>query len=275
MTAPVARSASSCPSSTTITSDSGSSRASDSESIASIAWLVTTTSASRARSRAISAQQSSANGHRCAPRHSCGVTDRLRQARSSGAGTQLVAVAGLGGLGPLADPHDVASGLRRGRRREERVLVVRLLLAGVQPVQAQVVAAALEHRERRTPPEQRLERVDQPRQVAVDQLALQGDGGRGDDRAVVVRQHRHQVGQRLAGAGAGLHQQVLAGLEGVGDRLGHLLLALARRPADRGDGGVEQRGGRRRRRLVGHRPVSLGRASARPAGVHTAPDQIA
>ena len=38
----------------------------------------------------------------------------------------------------------------------------------------------------------------------------------------------------------GLHQQVLAGLEGVGDRLGHLLLALARRPTDGGDGRLEQ-----------------------------------
>ena len=71
--------------------------------------------------------------------------------------------------------------------------------------------AALEDRERRTPAEQRLDGVDQRRQVAVDELALQRDRGGGDDHGLVggVQERRHQVGQRLAGAGAGLDEQVL------------------------------------------------------------------
>jgi hypothetical protein len=60
-------------------------------------------------------------------------------------------------------------------------------------------------------------------------LALQRDGRRRhDDRRVVghrTRNRRNQVGQRLAGPGAGLHREMLAGLEGVRDGLGHLQLA--------------------------------------------------
>ncbi|GAB3132689.1 hypothetical protein GCM10027258_00640 [Amycolatopsis stemonae] len=37
----------------------------------------------------------------------------------------------------------------------------------------------------------------------------------------------HEVGQRLAGAGAGLHGEVLAGADGAADGLGHLDLPWA------------------------------------------------
>ena len=53
---------------------------------------------------------------------------------------------------------------------------------------------------------------------------------------------RHQVGERFAGAGAGLHGQMFAGVEGVGDGLGHLDLTAALAPAERGDRGGEQFG---------------------------------
>ena len=45
---------------------------------------------------------------------------------------------------------------------------------------------------------------------------LQREGGGGDHHAVVVEQRRHEVGQRLAGAGARLHQEVTPAGEGVG-----------------------------------------------------------
>ena len=37
----------------------------------------------------------------------------------------------------------------------------------------------------------------------------------------------HQIGQRLAGTGAGLHSQVAVGLQGFGDGLSHSVLAVA------------------------------------------------
>ena len=77
--------------------------------------------------------------------------------------------------------------------------------------QAQVVVAALEHREGRPPAEQRLDRVGEPGQVVVDQLGLQRQRRGRDDHRAVDEQRRRQVGQRLAGARAGLDQQVLAG----------------------------------------------------------------
>ena len=119
--------------------------------------------------------------------------------------------------------------------------------AAVQLVQAQVVAAALEDRERRLAAEQRRQRLGQPRQVAVDELALQRDRrGGDDDRACRVRDgvpdRGHEVGQRLAGAGARLHGEVLAGVDRLADGLGHLDLPSRRCAADGGDRGVEQLG---------------------------------
>ncbi len=153
---------------------------------------------------------------------------------------QVVAVAGLGLLGPLAQLRRLLA-QRGGGCREQRLVVGVLRRAAVQPVEADVVVPALEHGVRRTPPEHRLERVGQARQVARDQLVLQGERGGRDDHALLRRgrvQHRgHEVGQRLAGAGAGLHEQVPRAAEGRGDRLGHRHLA---RPllavAERGHG---------------------------------------
>ena len=57
------------------------------------------------------------------------------------------------------------------------------------------------------------QRVGQPRQVAVDELALQRDGGRRHHHGFVggerPRDCGHQIGERLAGAGACLHGEVL------------------------------------------------------------------
>ena len=137
------------------------------------------------------------------------------------AGVELVAVAGLGLLGPAAQPHHVPAQRRRGRRVEQRVAVV-VGHPAEHLVAAQVVGPALEDRVRRSPAQQRLDRVDQGRQVTVDHLVLQRDRRGGDDHGVAVQQRRHQVGQRLAGAGAGLDEQVAAVGHGGGHRLGHL-----------------------------------------------------
>jgi hypothetical protein len=73
------------------------------------------------------------------------------------------------------------------------------------------------------------DRADERRQVAVDDLALQRKRGRGNDDGLLpverVHDRWHEVGQRLAGAGACLHQEVLAGLHRVRDGIGHLDLA--------------------------------------------------
>src|SRR5690606_3445093 len=87
---------------------------------------------------------------------------------------------------------------------------VRPLVGGgrVQPGQAQVVVAALEEGEGGAAPEQRRDGVAQPRQVVVDQLRLQREGGGGDHHRPVHTQRGDQVRQRLSGAGARLDQQV-------------------------------------------------------------------
>ena len=71
---PVTRSTSSCASSTTTVSCSGMMLKLSSASIASIAWLVTTTSTCAARSRDSSAKHSLPKGHFWAPRHSVAET---------------------------------------------------------------------------------------------------------------------------------------------------------------------------------------------------------
>lgn len=112
---------------------------------------------------------------------------------------QLVAVAGLGLLGPLLDALHHAAGRAHLARVEELVLLVLLGPAGRRLVAAQVVAAALEYGERRLVRQLLGQRLGQPGQVAVDELALQRDGGGGDDDGGVaahgVPDRGHEVGQ--------------------------------------------------------------------------------
>ena len=94
-----------------------------------------------------------------------------------------------------------------------------------QLVQAQVVVAALEDRELGGAAERLAQRVGEPGQVTVDELALQRDRGRGHhDGPAPVRgepQRGHQVGQRLARPGAGLHGEVRPVVHRVPDGLRH------------------------------------------------------
>ncbi|GAA2746187.1 hypothetical protein GCM10009868_30650 [Terrabacter aerolatus] len=55
-----------------------------------------------------------------------------------------------------------------------------------------------------------------------------------------MRDRGHEVGERLAGARAGLHEQVLAVVDGVRDGLGHLDLARALGATDSRHRGVEE-----------------------------------
>ena len=91
---------------------------------------------------------------------------------------------------------------------DQRALVVGHALADA--VEAGVVGAALEHGVARVDPV--ADRLDQARDVALDQLVLEGQRGRRDHDPAVVEQARDEVAQRLAGAGAGLDEEVLAAL---------------------------------------------------------------
>ena len=113
-------------------------------------------------------------------------------------------------------------------------------------VQAQIVSATFEQCELRPAGQCVGQRVGERGQVAVDELALKRDRrGRHHDGFVGgdgPGDRWHQIGERLAGAGAGLYGQMLAGVERVGHRLGHLDLTAALAAAQRGDRGGQQFG---------------------------------
>lgn len=87
-----------------------------------------------------------------------------------------------------------------------------------------------------------MERVDRAGQVALDQLALEGQRRGGHDDPLPVRERGHQVAQGLSGAGSGLDQQMGAAVDGFLDGFGHGHLAGTLRAADGGDGGVQEFG---------------------------------
>ena len=242
----VTRSTSSWPSSTTSTSCSGSIWRPSKASMAMKEWLVTMTSTSRAASRERSTKHS--DDHRAAAAQALVARHRhLAPGPLGHARHELVAVAGLGDLGPLAQPHHLGAEPRRllvdRADRHQRVGVV-VGEAALELVGAQVVAPPLDQRVGRAPAEQRGERLGQPRHVAVDDLGLQGQRRGGDDggRARVhgVPHRGHEVGQRLAGAGAGLHEQVALAVDRVGDGVRHLDLPGPLGAADPADRGVEE-----------------------------------
>ena len=186
------------------------------------------------------------------------VVDRDLPPLAVGVTRRVVALAGAAGLGLALGPGPEVEhllGHRPLRHLDQRALVVGHALADA--VEADVVGAALQHGvggvdgvlERA-----RLDGLDQPGDVALDQLVLEGEGGGRDHHAPVVEQRGHQVAQRLAGAGAGLDEQVLASGHRRGDRLGHRHLArplLAAR-------------GRRRRRPAPHARVAGSASGGRP-----------
>ncbi len=174
---------------------------------------------------------------------------------------QVVAVAGLGVRGPVAQPQQILAELagRGGRlERVEEPLFLLLRHPLMEPVQAHVVRAALEHRELGAAAQQRVQRVHRAGQVPLHELPLEGERRGGDHHAFAVREGRHQIAEGLAGAGARLHQQVGVVVHGLGDGFGHGDLSGALRTAYGGDGGVQQigEGGLRR-----HSPDTLRRGT--------------
>ena len=147
-----------------------------------------------------------------------------------GVAGRVVALAGAALLRLLLDPVAQAEDLGADGALgdvDERALVVGDALADA--VQAGVVGAALEHGVRRPLTELLARGVEQGRDVALDELVLQRERRGGDHDPVVVEQRRDEVGERLAGAGAGLDEQVLPALHGLGRRLApsHLAGALS------------------------------------------------
>ena len=84
--------------------------------------------------------------------------------------------------------------------------------------------------------------LDGARQVSLDELALQRQRRRGDHHALPMGQRRHQIAERLSGAGAGLDQQMGAAVDGFLDGFGHGHLAGTLRAADGSDRGVQEFG---------------------------------
>ena len=84
-------------------------------------------------------------------------------------------------------------------RRHQAALPTELL----QPVTAQIVRASLEQRDTR----RHADGAGHQRQVLVEQLVLQRARARGNEYAFARQQRRHQVGESLAGAGAGFDHQ--------------------------------------------------------------------
>ena len=248
-TAPVTRSWSSWASSTTTTSYSGRTARPSKALTASMAWLVTTTSASAASCRASSLKHSAAMGHFCAPRHSIEVTETWRQARSvtpgrSSSRSPWPFFPPIRAAGPLPCP--AGRTVRPVRRRSAARWCPRpgktAALRKVPPTGIRPRACA--GTRSWSGPDQRdldgavqggRDGFQQPRQGPCPRSASAGRGGGGNQGGLVAHERmgdqRNQVRQRLSGAGAGLDQQVVAGFDGPGHLPGHLMLAAAALPA--------------------------------------------
>ena len=266
--AAVARSTSSWPSSMMTASCSGSTGMPSSASIASIAWLVTTMSASCASRRRLTVKHSSPKAHRLSPTHSRRPTEKARHTRGSTS-------SGYSSRSPVS----VCSAQARtatacwpsalfGASNSALALVVRH--RSVQLLQAHVVVAPLEDGERQRAADEGLDRLRHAGQVAVDELPLQGErGGRDDDGAAVggrgVERGGHQVADGLARARAGLHDRVPGPRERRRDRLRHEQLPLAVLAPDGGDDRRERLREVGRLRRVSHRRRPRARWPAPPA----------
>ena len=159
---------------------------------------------------------------------------------------ELRAIAGIGPRRPLADD------------RQEDVVDRRPDAVGqlIELVHAQVVRAALHVRRGERDPE----RVAQRGNVLEVDLLLQVLRAGRNQHALAAENCGHEVGERLAGAGAGLREQNAAVFEHAGDRRGHVDLAGARLEVGHGE---RERSARREDRLAAPRTaVGLHRAAS-------------
>jgi len=115
------------------------------------------------------------------------------------------------------------------------------------------------------------ERLAHHGQVTLEQLVLEGLGTGGDDHLAAGQQRGHEVGEGLAGTGAGLCHQHGTVLQGVGHRARHL--ELLRTHTEARDG-VGQRAVRGEGRVdtVGH--AALGGRDGAAAGGIGPPDRF-
>ena len=142
---------------------------------------------------------------------------------SPGAKFKLGDVTGRCRRHPLGDALQIGDRLRRQLAQLEPSLGI---VAGgggelAEALQAHVVAAPLEH----GPVEVDRQRLGEERKVLAGELVLQRLGGGGDDDSPAGCDRRDEVGERLARAGARLHDEVAPALDGGGDEVGHALLA--------------------------------------------------
>jgi hypothetical protein len=126
----------------------------------------------------------------------------------------------------------------------------------VQPVQAQIVATALQHRKGRASSELRSQSLDDDGNIPVDQLSLQSDGRCRDHDGVTMGHGWDEICQRLPGASPRLDEKMLAGLKRVRDGVSHQLLTLSGLTINRGYRCGEQVSQGRISLL--HRPTRLG-----------------
>ena len=246
-----------CASSITTTSCSGRTRPPEPTSMP-YRWVLTTmTSAASARRRAASAKHGSPRGQRDGARALLAGHAHRGPRPLAGVPVQLGPVAGGRRGRPRRQPLDLLLGGR------EQVLQLELAPRRIahlsDPLEAEVVAPSLQH----GPRERCVQVGGQEREVLGGQLVLEGLGGGGDHRGAAGEHGGHQVGQRLAGAGAGLHHQVPAALDGPRHGLGHVGLARAGLAVGEGGGDLRERGHGLLRRAAGGRGGAVaGRAVA-------------
>jgi len=136
----------------------------------------------------------------------------LPESAGLGQVVELGAIAGFGLFLPLGDLAVLVDLLKPGENG--------LILQGDQLVAAEVVGAALHIADAQVA-EQGFEEGN----IAEEELVLERLGAGRDDDALAGAQGRKQVGERFAGAGAGLDDQVAMLAEGALHGLGHLQLA--------------------------------------------------
>ena len=137
----------------------------------------------------------------------------LAQAALDSGSRHLGAIADFGRLLPFADDAKFADLFQSGEDR--------LALGVVDLLPAGVIVAALHVADLREAAKNCLEERD----VLEKELLLQVLRAGGDDDALAGEERRHQVGERLAGAGAGLDDQMPALGERGLHRLGHFHLS--------------------------------------------------
>ena len=163
---------------------------------------------------------------------------------------QLGAIAGLGAAHPGVDHRQQHAIARLDQPADGRRVAFDAVPIQLPPVEAEIVVPPLHQRGG----ERDAERVLEERKILEEDLFLQILGARGDQHAAPAQNGGDQIGDGLAGTGAGLGQQQPPGLEDRRDRLGHLPLAFARLvPAQRA----------RQRTVIGEDGADTGRKIVR------------